>query len=100
MPGFTSVIRSKALTVVGAFGICALVTPAAASPDTERPNVLFILVDDLNDWVGYLGSYGDKVHAPNIDRLAERGIADGVCGQDTLDEEALVVGFEVDAVIF
>ena len=44
----------------------------AASPTRERPNVLFIAIDDLNDWVGCLGGHPD-VKTPNIDRLAARG---------------------------
>ena len=38
----------------------------------DRPNVLFIAIDDLNDWVGCLGGHPD-VQTPNIDRLAARG---------------------------
>ena len=36
------------------------------------PNVLFIAIDDLNDWVGCLDSH-PQVKTPNIDALAERG---------------------------
>jgi arylsulfatase A-like enzyme len=36
-------------------------------------NVLFIAVDDLNDWVGCLGGH-PQAHTPHIDRLAQRGI--------------------------
>ncbi len=36
-------------------------------------NVLFIMVDDLNDWVGCLGGHPQAV-TPNIDRLAARGM--------------------------
>lgn len=43
----------------------------AASP---RPNILFLCVDDMKDWVNCLGGYEGKVHTPNIDRLADRGI--------------------------
>ena len=43
--------------------------PAALS----KPNVLFIAVDDLNDWVGCLGGNPDA-KTPNIDRLARRGV--------------------------
>ncbi|MFP4057972.1 MAG: sulfatase [Candidatus Brocadiia bacterium] len=38
-----------------------------------RPNVLFIAIDDLNDWTGCLGGHPD-VKTPNIDRLAARGV--------------------------
>ncbi len=37
----------------------------------EKKNILFIAVDDLNDWAGFLsGHTGMKIHTPNIDRLA------------------------------
>ncbi len=39
----------------------------------ERPNVLFIAIDDLNDWVGCLGG-NPQAKTPNIDRLAGRGV--------------------------
>jgi len=38
-----------------------------------RPNVLMIVVDDMNDWVGCLGGHPD-VRTPNMDRLAKRGL--------------------------
>ncbi len=38
-----------------------------------RPNVLFISVDDLNDWVGCLGGH-PQAKTPNIDRLAKKGV--------------------------
>jgi len=37
----------------------------------EKPNVLFIAVDDLNDWIGCLGGHPDA-KTPNLDRLASR----------------------------
>ncbi|MEO7653009.1 MAG: sulfatase [Bryobacteraceae bacterium] len=46
--------------------------PVAALAASKRPNVLFISVDDMNDWVGCLGGY-PGVQTPNIDRLAKRG---------------------------
>lgn len=39
----------------------------------QKPNVLFIAIDDLNDWVGCLGGH-PQAHTPHIDRLATRGI--------------------------
>ncbi len=38
----------------------------------EQPNVLLILVDDLNDWVGCLGGH-PEARTPRIDGLAARG---------------------------
>lgn len=38
-----------------------------------HPNVLFIVIDDLNDWVGCLGGH-PQARSPNMDRLAQRGI--------------------------
>ena len=38
-----------------------------------RPNVLFLAVDDLNDWVGCLGGH-PQAKTPNIDALAGRGV--------------------------
>ena len=40
---------------------------------SDRPNVLLIAVDDLNDWVGCLGGHS-QTQTPNIDRLAARGM--------------------------
>ncbi|MGI9475020.1 MAG: sulfatase-like hydrolase/transferase, partial [Rubripirellula sp.] len=39
----------------------------------DRPNVLFITVDDLNDWVGCLGGNPDA-KTPNLDRLARQSV--------------------------
>ena len=39
----------------------------------QKPNVLFIAFDDLNDWTGCLGGYPGVI-TPNIDRLARRGV--------------------------
>lgn len=38
----------------------------------DKPNVLLISIDDLNDWVGVLGGHPQAL-TPNIDRLAEMG---------------------------
>ncbi len=49
---------------------------AAQSPaaETQKPNVLFISIDDLRDWVGYLGR-NPQTKTPNIDRLAKMGVS-------------------------
>ncbi len=40
----------------------------------DRPNILFIPIDDLNSWVGHLGVH-PQAKTPNIDRLAKRGVS-------------------------
>lgn len=45
----------------------------AQSALSAPPNIVFIAVDDLNDWVGCLGGNPD-VKTPHMDRLAERGL--------------------------
>ena len=38
----------------------------------KQPNVLFIAVDDLNDWIGCMAGH-PNTKTPNIDKLAARG---------------------------
>ncbi len=51
--------------------LCALLPVAAVAQD--RPNVLLIAVDDLNDWVGCMGGH-PQAQTPNIDGLARQGV--------------------------
>lgn len=39
---------------------------------TERPNVLFIMIDDLRDWTSYSNGFSN-VQTPNLDQLARQG---------------------------
>lgn len=55
----------------------ALVLSAGFAPPAlaaERPNVLFVAIDDLNHWVGHLGRHPQAL-TPNIDRLAAEGVS-------------------------
>ncbi len=60
---------------VAAFtGLAALFTGGDARGEAPpRPNVLFVAVDDLNDWTGFLGGH-PGARTPNMDRLAARGV--------------------------
>lgn len=49
----------------------ALVSPGFVAAD--QPNVLFISVDDLNDWIGCMKGH-PQAQTPNLDRLAESGV--------------------------
>ena len=61
--------RAALWLIVGAT-LCALTGVANAA---DRPNVLLIAIDDLNDWVGHLGGH-PQVKTPHIDALARRGV--------------------------
>lgn len=55
-----------------AFAMLLFFGTTALAADVKRPNVLFIVSDDLNNM---LGCYGDPLaKTPNIDRLAARGV--------------------------
>ncbi len=63
------------LTTIASTALALLLVVSAATADNaDRPNVLFIAVDDLNDWVGHLGGH-PQASTPNIDRLASKGIS-------------------------
>ena len=48
-------------------------TPSSAKATEGKPNVLFIAIDDMNDWIGCLGGHPDS-KTPHLDRLAARGV--------------------------
>ncbi len=40
----------------------------------EKPNVLFLAIDDMRTWVGCMNDdYPGNIHTPNIDALAKQG---------------------------
>ena len=50
---------------------CLSLAASCAESKPDVPNVLFLSVDDMNDWVGALGH--KTARTPHIDRLAARG---------------------------
>ena len=55
--------------------LCSLLQTACISKE-EAPqpyNVLFIAIDDLNDWTGFLGGHPQAL-TPNLDRLAQQSL--------------------------
>lgn len=64
----TAVVAAVLSFQLAATGKCA---EQSDKPDS-RPNVLFIAIDDLNDWVGFLGGHPEAV-TPHMDALATRG---------------------------
>lgn len=64
------------LVSVGLFAALSLSVPAVAA--NSKPNVLFLAVDDMNDWIGCLAGTspgkGPRAITPNLDKLAARGV--------------------------
>ncbi len=60
-----------ATVLIALLGASSFVLPISSFAE-QRPNVLFISVDDLNDWIGCLGGHPQTV-TPNFDRLAASG---------------------------
>ena len=69
----------RSLIVIFSLVVCLFMSgcfESAAVVDKDglsKPNVLFIAVDDLNDWVNCIGGR-QGVHTPNLDRLAGMGV--------------------------
>ncbi len=66
---------------LSAGGMIATVLPTVAcpgqptgegNPSTQRPNIVFIIADDLG-WAD-VGYHGSEIETPNIDRLAKEGV--------------------------
>lgn len=55
------------------FSFCWVSSFCVADSVNDRSNVLFISVDDLNDWIGCLGGH-PQAKTPNFDRLAASGV--------------------------
>ena len=51
----------------------APLVPEEATSGVMKKNIVMIIVDDLNDWVGVMGGHPDT-RTPNMDRLAAQGM--------------------------
>lgn len=59
------------MLIVGCLAVCAMFVPATAQ-DVDRPNILWITVEDISP---DLGCYGDEYAVtPRLDRLAREGV--------------------------
>ena len=59
--------------MVGLTSQCQSSDTVNVGKNENKQNVLFIAIDDLNDWTGFLGGHPD-VKTPNLDRLAKRSM--------------------------
>ncbi len=66
------IIKGMRSAICILLAIIGLVLSTAISQGDDRPNVLMISIDDLNDWVGCLGGHPDAI-TPHLDALARSG---------------------------
>ncbi len=61
-------IRTHFIALFCTTALCITALPCLA----QKPNVIFFVMDDLNDWVTPLAY--EQVKPPNLDRLARSGV--------------------------
>lgn len=67
--------QTRAIMLLAALAPLAVSNVEAASPSQPKSpgyNVLFVAIDDLNDWVGCFGG-NPQVKSPNLDKFASEG---------------------------
>jgi len=62
------IIKNLILSLILLLSLCSSLAYAESAP-----NVLFLAVDDMNDWIGCLETTPGAI-TPNLDRLAARGV--------------------------
>lgn len=63
-----------AIGAAATFGhLCGSRLPAKTRSEGKKPNVLFIAIDDMNDWTT-LFDKNNPIKTPNLERLARRGV--------------------------
>ena len=65
--------QKKIILFGGTVLLTGLTTQAKEIKQKQQPNIIFIAIDDLNDWIGCLG-VNHQALTPNIDRLASKGM--------------------------
>jgi len=67
-------MKKKSSILLGCVIVWMGMVPVLSAEDEKPPmNVLFVVVDDLNDWIGFFNTH-PQVQTPNLDRLAERSM--------------------------
>lgn len=72
-PASTRLRRRATALVLAIFAVTGAGVEAASKGLPSKPNVLFIIADDLRDWTSWLGGH-PQAHTPNMDRLAKMGM--------------------------
>ncbi len=64
-------IFMKRIPLIALALFLAMMSDVRAEASSRKPNILFIAIDDQNDWIGCMGGH-PMVKTPNIDKLAAR----------------------------
>ncbi len=70
---FRQFLAACGLSAILATALLGQSSPTQSAIPKQRPNVLFIAMDDLNDWIGCLKGHPQTI-TPNLDRLAASGV--------------------------
>lgn len=67
-------MRRRSFLKVGGAGLMSMLygAPRVTSAETPRPNIVWIIAEDMSCHFGYQGE--KTVHTPNVDRLAREGV--------------------------
>ncbi len=68
----TLLITNKKNIILQTLALVILITISFAEAK-KKPDVVFIIVDDLNDWIGAMGGHPQS-KTPNLDALAKQGV--------------------------
>jgi arylsulfatase A-like enzyme len=63
-------LTASIVMALAALAYCAMPVAAATA---EKPNILLLISDDLNNWIGPMGG-NPQTQTPNLDKLAARGV--------------------------
>ena len=78
MVGFLDEVNAETRKIGSKSDVYKNAKPAASTApktvgSTARPNVLFLAIDDLNDWLGAVGGH-PQAKTPNLDRLIAKSV--------------------------
>jgi len=63
----------KTKNILFALSAIVILASACTQEEDKQPNVLFMSIDDLNDWTGTFGGHPQAI-TPHLDQLCEEGI--------------------------
>ena len=68
-----SAIRYSGMSTLTRRTFASMLPPALLKATPTKRNILFIAIDDMNDWIGCVNGHPNTI-TPNLDRLARRGV--------------------------